>query len=47
MIVKRGGKYHLFSEDGKKHLGGPYATRYLAEVREDEVRAAKSAKGKS
>ena len=32
MIVKSNGKYHIMSEDGKKHLG-TYATRGEAKKR--------------
>lgn len=27
MIREEDGKYHVYSEDGEKHLGGPYATK--------------------
>lgn len=38
------GTYHAFSHDGKRHLGGPYATRGEANERLRQVEAAKAAK---
>lgn len=37
MIKRKGGKYYLYSKDGRKRLGGPYTTRAAAEKREREV----------
>jgi len=37
MIVKEGSGYSVKSEDGKKHLGGPYKTKEEAEKRLREV----------
>lgn len=37
MIVKRDGKYHVMSEDGSKHLGGPYASEDEAQQRLRQV----------
>lgn len=37
MITKRKDGWHLYSKDGKKHLGGPYSKREDAEKREREV----------
>lgn len=36
-IVAEGGKFFVYSEDGKKRLGGPYATKEEAEKRLKEV----------
>lgn len=36
-IVKKAGKYYVFSEDGTKRLGGPYATRQQAAKRLQQV----------
>lgn len=33
MIVKKGGKYWVKSEDGEKNLGGPYDTEEGAKKR--------------
>lgn len=43
-IVKKNGKYYLYSKDGTKKLGGPYDSRKKAEKREDEIRKIKHAK---
>ncbi len=37
MIVKQGSEYHVKSEDGTKHLGGPYKTKEEAEKRLREI----------
>lgn len=37
MIKQENGKYHLYSKDGSKHLGGPYDSRGEAEERERQV----------
>lgn len=37
MIKQEKGKWHLYSKDGKKHLGGPYDSRGEAEEREGQV----------
>lgn len=36
-IIQDKDGYHVFSTDGKKHLGGPYATKALAEKRLAQV----------
>lgn len=33
MIHKTGNDYHVYSEDGSKHLGGPYKTEEEAKTR--------------
>ena len=38
------GKWHLFSRDGRKHLGGPYDTEKEVNERERQVIAAREAK---
>lgn len=43
MIKQQSGKYHLYSKDGSKHLGGPYNTRAEAEERERQVQHFKHA----
>jgi len=47
MIAKRPDGYCVYSEDGTKRLGGPYATREEAEQRLAQVEAAKAAGGAS
>lgn len=47
MIVKKPNGYHVYSEDGSKHLGGPYPSRKQANERLRQVEAAKAAKGGS
>lgn len=42
MIKQEKGKYHLYSKDGSKHLGGPYDSREEAEERERQVNYHKS-----
>ena len=37
MIKKENGKYHVYSESGDKHLGGPYDTREEAVKRLRQV----------
>lgn len=37
MIVKKGTQYYVYSSDGSRHLGGPYATRGEAEKRLEQV----------
>lgn len=37
MIVKRPDGYHVFSDDGSKHLGGPYKTRDRADKRLEQI----------
>lgn len=44
MIVKEKGKWHLYSSDGTKHLGGPYDTKEEAEEREKQVNYFKNIK---
>lgn len=45
VIVKKGNVYHVYSEDRKKHLGGPYKSRAEAEKRLQQVEYFKN-KGK-
>lgn len=45
MIIKRGGKYHVRSEEGK-NLGGPYDTLEEAKKRLAQVEMFKALKGK-
>jgi hypothetical protein len=45
MIVKEAGKYHVKSEDGKKHLGGPYETKEEAMKRLRQIEWFKAHKG--
>lgn len=42
MIKEEDGKYHVYSEDGKKHLGGPYGTKDEALTRLREIEYFKS-----
>lgn len=42
MIVKQSGKWHVKSEDGTRHLGGPYDTKEEAIKRLREVEFFKS-----
>lgn len=44
MIVKEKGKYHLYSRDGSRHLGGPYDTRDEVIKRERQVQYYKRVK---
>lgn len=37
MISQRNGKFYLYSQDGKRKLGGPYSNRSQAEARERQV----------
>jgi hypothetical protein len=37
MIKKEDGKFHVYSETGDKHLGGPYATKEEAEHRLKQI----------
>ena len=37
MIVKRGSYWFLYSKDGTRVLGGPYASKAEAETRERQV----------
>jgi hypothetical protein len=37
MIRKEKNKWHLYSKDGSKHLGGPYASKEEAITREKQV----------
>lgn len=37
MIKKEGEKYHVYSEDGSKHLGGPYTSKEQAEKRLKQI----------
>lgn len=46
MIVKRKDGWHLMSQDGKKHLGGPYTSRDKAVEREKQVQFFKHASKK-
>lgn len=41
-IVKRDGKYYVYSKDGTKKLGGPYDTRKEAEKRLGQIEAFKN-----
>lgn len=36
MIMKKGGRWHLYSHDGKKHLGS-FTSRRQAKLREMEI----------
>jgi len=42
MIKEIEGKYHVYSEDGEKHLGGPYASKAEALDRLKQVEYFKS-----
>lgn len=46
MIRKEGPNYNIYSEDGSKHLGGPYKTREEAVKRLQQIEYFKS-QGKS
>lgn len=46
MIIKRKGKYYLFSKDGGKKLGGPYNSRDEALKREKQVNYFKHLEGR-
>ena len=46
MKKKVNGKWHLYSKDGEKHLGGPYDSEKQVNERERQVIAAKEAKSK-
>ncbi len=37
MIRQMKGKYHIYSEDGTKHLGGPYDSKEEAEKRLSQI----------
>lgn len=37
MVVKEKGGYSVKSEDGKKHLGGPYPTKEQADKRLQQI----------
>ncbi len=37
MITKKADGYHVYSEDGSKHLGGPYMTKQAAVKRLKQV----------
>jgi hypothetical protein len=45
VILKEKSGYVLYSKDGSKKLGGPYATRAEAEARERQVLAFKAMGG--
>lgn len=45
MIVKRPDGYHVMSEDGSKHLGGPYKSHTEAMGRLQQVEYFKHKKG--
>jgi hypothetical protein len=44
VITQEKGKWHLYSKDGSKHLGGPYDSKEEAEERERQVNYHKSQK---
>lgn len=46
MIVKEKGGFSVKSEDGAKHLGGPYKTKAEAELRLKQVEFFKNKKPK-
>jgi Escherichia/Staphylococcus phage prohead protease len=46
-IVKKDDGYHVYSEDGKKHLGGPYKTEEEAKKRLEQIEYFKHKGGKS
>lgn len=46
MIKKEDDGWHLYSSDGKKHLGGPYKSKKQAVKREQQVNYFKHKKGK-
>lgn len=46
MIRKEKDEYHVYSEDGSKHLGGPYKTREEAAKRITQIEYFKKQKPK-